>query len=93
MTEDMWEEYLKMSAEITEKLDNTAEYESWLIIQEYVDFVQQKYERYKETVDRLIDMLEYDIRFCQNDSQGLYDKCNKAIKREQSILNILNEVE
>ena len=71
MTEDMWEEYLKMSAEITEKLDNTAEYESWLIIQEYVDFVQQKYERYKETVDRLIDMLEYDIRFCQNDSQGL----------------------
>lgn len=93
MTEDMWEEYLKMSAEITEKLDNTAEYESWLIIQEYVDFVQQKYERYKETVDRLIDMLEYDIRFCQNDSQGLYDKCNKAIKREQSILNILKEVE
>ena len=89
----MWEEYLKMSAEITEKLDNTAEYESWLIIQEYVDFVQQKYERYKETVDRLIDMLEYDIRFCQNDSQGLYDKCNKAIKREQSILNILKEVE
>ena len=93
MTEDMWEEYLKMSAEITEKLDNTAEYESWLIIQSYVDMVQQKYERYKETVDRLIDMLEYDIRFCQNDSQGLYDKCNKAIKREQSILNILKEVE
>lgn len=90
MTEDMWEEYLKMSAEITEKLDNTAEYESWLIIQEYIDFVQQKYERYKETVDRLIDKLEYDIRFCKNNSQGFYDndKCN----REQSILDVLKEV-
>lgn len=90
MTEDMWEEYLKMSTEITEKLNNTAEYESWLIIQEYIDFVQQKYERYKETVDRLIDKLEYDIRFCKNNSQGFYDndKCN----REQSILDVLKEV-
>lgn len=83
MTEDMWEEYLKMSAEITEKLDNTAEYESWLIIQEYVDFAQQKYERYKETVDRLIDNLEYDIKFCRDIKYKL---------TEQSILDILKEV-
>lgn len=84
MTEDMWEEYLKMSAEITEKLDNTAEYESWLIIQEYVDFVQQKYERYKDVVDRLIDMLEYEVRFCRDTKYKI---------TEQSILDILKEVE
>lgn len=74
MTEDMWEEYLKMSAEITEKLDNTAEYESWLIIQSYVDMVQQKYANYKENVDRLIDMLEYGIRFSENSTYN-----NKSI--------------
>lgn len=74
MTEDMWEEYIKMSAEITEKLDNTAEYESWLIIQSYVDMVQQKYENYKENVDRLIDMLEYGIRFSENSTYN-----NKSI--------------
>ena len=74
MTEDMWEEYLKMSTEITEKLDNTAEYESWLIIQDYVDFVQQKYEKYKDTVDRLIGMLEYNMRFSKNSTYN-----NKSI--------------
>lgn len=74
MTEDMWKEYIKMSAEITEKLDNTAEYESWLIIQSYVDMVQQKYENYKENVDRLIDMLEYGIRFSENSTYN-----NKSI--------------
>lgn len=74
MTEDMWKEYIKMSAEITEKLDNTAEYESWLIIQSYVDMVQQKYENYKETVDRLIGMLEYGIRFSENSTYN-----NKSI--------------
>ena len=74
MTEDMWKEYIKMSAEITEKLDNTAEYESWLIIQSYVDMVQQKYANYKENVDRLIDMLEYGIRFSENSTYN-----NKSI--------------
>lgn len=82
MTEDMWKEYIKMSAEITEKLDNTAEYENWLIIQSYVDIVQQKYERYKDTVDRLIGMLEYEIRFSEN-----------KICNNKAILDILKEVE
>ncbi len=31
------EELNKLCGEITEKLDNTAEYENWLIIQDYID--------------------------------------------------------
>ena len=34
---EILEDYKQLAGEITEKLDNTAEYESWLIIQEYFD--------------------------------------------------------
>ncbi len=33
-------EYLQLARHITEKLDNTAEYEDWLMIQDYVDELQ-----------------------------------------------------
>lgn len=33
-------EYLQLAGHITEKLDNTAEYENWLTIQDYVDELQ-----------------------------------------------------
>ena len=49
--------------------------------------------QYKEVIDRAKTELEQGITFCQNDSQGLYDKCNIAINREQRILDILKEVE
>lgn len=49
--------------------------------------------KYKEVIDKAKTELEQGITFCQNDSQGLYDKCNIAINREQRILDILKEVE
>lgn len=61
------------------------EYEELLII-------KKKYEKYKEVIDKAKIELEKGITFCKNDSQGVYDKCNIAIKREQSILDILKEV-
>ena len=33
-------EYLQLAGHITEKLDNTAEYEDWLTIQDYIDELQ-----------------------------------------------------
>lgn len=52
MNNEEWEDYKELSGEITEKLDNTATYESWLIIQEYVDRCQEKNKKYKEVIDK-----------------------------------------
>ena len=58
-----------------------------------IDELQQENKKYKEVFDKAKTKLEQGITFCQNDSQGLYDICNIAIHREQSILDILKEVE
>lgn len=36
------DEFKESCGRITEKLDNTAEYEDWLIVQEYIDFVRRR---------------------------------------------------
>ena len=48
--------------------------------------------QYKEVINKAINKLEKGISFCKHDSQGVYDKCNIAILREQEILDILKEV-
>lgn len=48
--------------------------------------------RQKEVIDNAIETLEKGITFCENDSQGIYDKCNIAINREKGVLDILKEV-
>lgn len=40
----------------------------------------------KEAIDELIK----GITFCENDSQGVYNKCNIAINREKELLKILD---
>ena len=63
------------------------------LLLEYISNLQNQVQKYKEVIDRAKTELEQGITFCQNDSQGLYDKCNIAINREQRILDILKEVE
>lgn len=46
----------------------------------------------KEVINKAIETLEKGITFCENDSQGIYDKCNIAINREKKVLDILKEV-
>lgn len=48
MNEEIYNDYLKLSDEITEKLDNTASYERWLIIQEYIDILIKENQQLKE---------------------------------------------
>ena len=50
-------------------------------------------QKYKEVINKAINELERGIEFCKNDSQELYNSCNIAISREESILKILKEVE
>lgn len=61
MTIEEWEDYKKLSGKITEKLDNTSTYESWLIIQEYIDRQQQENKKLRATTKKqkeVIDKLE-----------------------------------
>ena len=47
----------------------------------------------KEVIDTATETLEKGITFCENDSQGIYDKCNIAINREKEVLNILKKAQ
>ena len=58
-----------------------------------IDYYEGLNKKYKEVIDKAIKKLEKEITFCQNESQGLYDKCNIAINRDKRILDILKEVE
>ena len=58
----------------------------------YIKNLQQENQKYKEVIDKAIETLEKGITFCENDSQGIYDKCNIAINREKKVLDILKEV-
>ena len=53
---------------------------------------KEENKKYKEVIDKAIETLEKGITFCENDSQGIYDKCNIAINREKKVLDILKEV-
>ena len=85
MNKEAWEDYLKLASEITEKLDNTATYESWLIIQEYVDRCQERNQKHKEAINKafeLLQLLHYKLDF------------NNSIHNEiEDIQKILKEVE
>lgn len=43
----------------------------------------------EQKINKAASLLEKGITFCKNDSGGVYDTCNIAIKREQEALNIL----
>lgn len=60
---------------------------------EYIKKLEKENQKYKEVIDKVKIELEQGITFCKNDSQGIYDKCNIAINREQIMLDILKEVE
>lgn len=56
------------------------------------DDLYNELKKQKEVIDKAIETLEKGITFCENDSQGIYDKCNIAINREKKVLDILKEV-
>lgn len=58
-----------------------------------IECLLNEVEEQKEVLNKAKSKLEEGIRFCENDSQGAFDKCNIAIKREQAVLNLLKEVE
>lgn len=57
-----------------------------------IENLQTENQKQKEVIDKAIEVLEKGITFCENDSQGIYDKCNIATNREKEVLDILKEV-
>ena len=56
-----------------------------------IDYLRERLRFKSNIIDKASSELQRGITFCQNDSQGMYDKCNIAINREKKILEILNE--
>lgn len=57
----------------------------------YVIELEQLVEKQKKVINKAIETLEKGITFCENDSQGIYVKCNIAINREKKVLDTLKE--
>ena len=62
-------------------------------LERQVRALTEQNKKLKGTIEKAIHELERGITFCENDSQGIYEKCNIAIHREKSILEILKENE
>ena len=67
---EILEDYKKLAGEITEKLDNTAEYESWLIVQDYFD----------KLLDYITN-LEQKVNGLQEERDYLYNKLSSECNR------------
>ena len=86
MNKEELEDYKKLSGEITEKLDNTAEYENWLIIQEYVDRLQHELEQErnirKEAIEYIREKqkIQYKYALSLIEIDDLLEILNKEVK-------------
>lgn len=58
-----------------------------------INMYEKKIQKKQTIIDTAKETLEKGITFCENDSQGIYDKCNIAINREKEVLNILKEAQ
>lgn len=58
-----------------------------------INMYEEKIQKKQAIIDLATETLEKGITFCENDSQGIYDKCNIAINREKEVLNILKEAQ
>lgn len=58
-----------------------------------INMYEEKIQKKQAIIDTATETLEKGITFCENDSQGIYDKCNIAINREKEVLNILKKAQ
>lgn len=82
--------YLLGSENILKKLEDLEEANDCLRMR--ISAREEVCDKYKKIIDEAIKVLEEGITFCENDGQGIYDKCNIAIHREKSVLKILKGV-
>ena len=81
--------------DIEESIDNVLSSEECLkeLNELILDDEKERYVRaLLNRISKAITILEDGIKFCENDSQGIYDKCNIAINREKKVIDIYARV-
>ena len=89
MTKEEYFNYLKLCAEITDKLDNTAEYESWLLVQDYADYEHRELIRLNTIINELERHLEQQYLEWKDDSN---DEICAMADEDKCILEKLREL-
>lgn len=49
-------------------------------------------DKYKEVIKEVREYVEKNLSFCENDSQGAYEKCNIRMVSDRKLLQILDKV-
>ena len=80
---------LKENAENNDKVVDKVNWENQLLKKE-IHQLKEQLESSEKARKEAIDELIKGITFCENDSQGVYNKCNIAINREKELLKILD---
>lgn len=52
--------------------------------------LQEQLQQKEDIINKVREKLQRGITFCENDSQGIHNKCNIAINREKKVLEILD---
>lgn len=52
---------------------------------------KEKSALYKEVIEEVREYIKENLSFCENDSQGLYEKCNIRIASDKKLLQILDK--
>ena len=86
MNKEIYNDYLELSGKITEKLDNTAEYENWLIIQDYIEQEHKKYINQKKVLDKIKELINH-YAVENEDYSKIYNQ------EETEIMKLLEEIE
>lgn len=97
----MDKEFVKKQLKISKKQNMNERYEylnsqfnaiNYTIkLEKYTKYLEQQLKKKDEVIETAIQELKQGITFCENDSQGVHDKCNIAISREKRILQILED--
>lgn len=52
--------------------------------------LKEQLQQKENIINKVREKLQRGITFCENDSQGIHNKCNIAINREKKVLEILD---
>lgn len=56
----------------------------------HITYLEKQLQQKEDIINKVREELQRGITFCENDSQGVYNKCNIAINREKKVLEILD---
>ena len=88
-----YESILKENQQLKELINGIREERDYLFNKSSVENkqIQQEKDLYKSVIEEVREYIEKNLSFCENDSQGLYEKCNIRIASDKKLLQILDK--